>query len=70
MDRRYGARDNLKIWAFGEKIKKEVAWSWGAVENLVWEGHDAYVDLVAGTAKISIIAGKQPFQQRNQYGPG
>ncbi|HON05774.1 MAG TPA: beta-galactosidase trimerization domain-containing protein [bacterium] len=61
MDRRYGARDNLKIWAFGEKIKKEVAWSWGAVENLVWEGHDAYVDLVAGTAKISIIAGKQPF---------
>jgi len=24
LDRLYGARDNLKIWAFGEKLKKEV----------------------------------------------
>ena len=45
-----GARDNLKIWAFGQKIQKEVGWSWGAVENVVWEGHDAYVDLPAGRA--------------------
>ncbi|MGB9643083.1 MAG: hypothetical protein ACPL3Q_07795, partial [Candidatus Ratteibacteria bacterium] len=34
MDKLYGARDNLKIWAFGQKLKKEVAWSWGAVENI------------------------------------
>ncbi len=60
MNRLYGARDNIRIWAFGEKLKKEVAWSWGAVENIVWEGNDAYVNLSAKTAKISIIAGRQP----------
>ncbi|MCX7705189.1 MAG: beta-galactosidase trimerization domain-containing protein [bacterium] len=60
MDRLYGSRDNLRIWAFGEKLKKEVAWSWGAVENIVWEGHDATVRLNSGSAKISLIASKQP----------
>ncbi|HPO51591.1 MAG TPA: beta-galactosidase trimerization domain-containing protein [bacterium] len=60
MDRLYGARDNLKIWAFGEKLKKEVAWSWGAVENIVWEGHDAAVQLQPGLIKISLMAGNQP----------
>ncbi|HMF17175.1 MAG TPA: hypothetical protein VKE98_08210, partial [Gemmataceae bacterium] len=60
LDRLYGARDNVKIWAFREKLKKEVAWSWGAGENIVWEGHDAYVDLQPGKAKLLLIAGKQP----------
>lgn len=60
LDRLYGARDNLRIWAFREKLKKEVAWPWGAVENVVWEGHDAVVDLQAGTAKLTLRAGKQP----------
>ncbi|HPP08903.1 MAG TPA: hypothetical protein PK303_07280, partial [bacterium] len=60
MDKLYGARDNLKIWAFGQKLKKEVAWSWGAVENIVWEGHDAAVQLQPGIIKISLIAGNQP----------
>lgn len=60
LDRLYGARDNLKIWAFREKLKKEVGWGWGAVENVVWEGHDAYAELQPGTAKLSLIAGKQP----------
>lgn len=59
LDRLYGARDNVKIWAFKEKLKKEVAWSWGAVENVVWEGHDAAVQLAAGRAKLSLIAGPQ-----------
>ncbi len=61
MDRLYGSRENLRIWAFGQKLKKEVAWSWGAVENIVWEGHDASVPLKQGTAKISIIATGQPI---------
>lgn len=67
LDRLYGARDNLKIWAFREGLKKEVAWPWGAGENVVWEGHDAYADLQPGTAKITLIAGKQPelAAQRN-----
>src|SRR5262249_26996316 len=56
-DRLYGARDNLKIWAFGQKLKREIAWDWGAVENLVWEGHDAGVNLEAGRAKLSLVAG-------------
>src|SRR4051812_18347263 len=59
LDRLYGARDNVKIWAFKEGLKKEVAWPWGAVENVVWEGHDATVDLAAGKAKLSLVADKQ-----------
>ncbi len=58
-ERRYGARDNVKVWAFGEKLKKELAWSWGAVENVVWEGHDAGVNLAPGRATISLIATRQ-----------
>ncbi|NQU12186.1 beta-galactosidase trimerization domain-containing protein [bacterium] len=60
LDRLYGARKNLKIWAFGNKLKAEVAWPWGAVENVVWEGHDAHVALQPGRAKLSLIAGPQP----------
>ena len=60
LDRLYGSRDNLRIWAFREKLKKEVAWSWGAVENMVWEGHDAEVTLQPGKAKLTLIADKQP----------
>jgi len=60
LDRLYGARDNVKIWAFRQKLKKEVGWSWGAVENIVWEGHDAFVNLKPGLATITLIAGKQP----------
>ena len=52
LNRLYGARKNPKIWAFGNRITPEVAWYWGAVENVVWEGHDAYVDLRPGTATI------------------
>jgi hypothetical protein len=59
LDRLYGARQNLKIWAFGQRLKTEVAWSWGAVENTVWEGHDAYVDLQAGPAQLTLIADRQ-----------
>lgn len=60
LDRLYGARDNVKVWAFSQKLKTEVGWDWGAVENVVWEGHDAFAELQPGTAKISLIAGKQP----------
>lgn len=63
LDRLYGARDNLKIWAFGQKLQKEVGWDWGAVENVVWEGHDAVADLQPGLARISLIAGDQPGPQ-------
>ncbi len=67
LNRLYGARDNLKIWAFRQKLKKEHAWYWGAVENVVWEGHNAYVQLEPGLAKLSLIAGKQkePGAKRN-----
>ncbi|HJN12947.1 MAG TPA: beta-galactosidase trimerization domain-containing protein [Pirellulaceae bacterium] len=60
LDRPYGSRDQLKIWAFSQKLKKEVGWSWGAVENTVWEGHDAFANLKPGRAQIRLIAGKQP----------
>ncbi|MDP7014543.1 MAG: hypothetical protein QGG36_01955, partial [Pirellulaceae bacterium] len=66
-DRLYGARDNIKIWAFSQKLKKEVGWSWGAVENVVWEGHDSFVNLKPGRAVIRLIAGEQsePAAKRN-----
>ena len=57
------ARDNVKIWPFGQRLRKEVAWSWGTVENVVWEGHDAHADLDRGQAKITLIAGRQPAPQ-------
>jgi hypothetical protein len=60
LDRPYGARDNLKVWAFGQKLKKELAWDWGAGENVVWEGHDALVDLAAGEVTLTLTAEKQP----------
>src|SRR5260221_10808764 len=56
LDRLYGARENVKIWAFKEGLKKEAAWSWGPVENVVWEGHDAGVELEAGPARLTLIA--------------
>ena len=64
-DRRYGARDNVKIWAFGQKLQKEVCWSWGADENVVWEGYEGegkntYAVLQPGLATITLIADKQP----------
>lgn len=60
LDRLYGARNNTKIWAFGNKLTKEVAWDWGASENFVWEGHDAFATLKPGKATITLTAGKQP----------
>lgn len=60
LNRLYGARKNLKVWAFGQKLKDEVGWSWGAVENVVWEGHDAFAELQPGLAKITLTAGPQP----------
>ena len=60
LDRLYGARKNLKIWAFSQKLKAEHAWSWGASENIVWEGHNAYANLQPGIATITLTTGKQP----------
>ena len=60
VDRLYGARKNLKIWAFRQKLKAEVGWSWGAVENIVWEGHDVFAELKPGRATIRLLASKQP----------
>jgi hypothetical protein len=60
LNRLYGARKNLKIWAFSQKLKTEVGWSWGAVENIVWEGHDSFASLKPGRATIRLIAAKQP----------
>jgi hypothetical protein len=60
LDRLYGARDNVKIWAFKEGLKKEAVWSWGPVENVVWEGHDAAVELEAGPATLTLVADHQP----------
>ena len=59
-ERRYGGRDQIKIWAFRQRLQTEVAWPWGAVENIVWEGHDAVVRLQPGTATLTLMADQQP----------
>ncbi len=60
LDRVYGARDNTKVWAFRQELQKEVSWEWGASDSIVWEGHDAAVDLDAGVARLTLIADGQP----------
>jgi hypothetical protein len=60
LDRVYGARANPKVWAFREGLKPEVMWPWGAVENVVWEGTDAAVELAAGRARLTLTADNQP----------
>ena len=57
LQRLYGARKNPKVWPFGQRIKDEAG---GAVDNVVWEGHDAAVDLDTGMARITLIADTQP----------
>ncbi len=57
LERLYGARKNPKVWAIGQRITEEGA---RVVDNVVWEGHDAAVDLEAGLAKLTLIAEKQP----------
>lgn len=60
LDRLYGATKNPKIWAFRQKVQPQVAWPWGAVENIVWEGHDTAVPLRAGIATLRLVASRQP----------
>lgn len=57
LQRLYGARKNPKVWPFEQRI---IAEGGRAVENVVWEGHDAVVDLEAGLATITLIADRQP----------
>src|SRR6185503_4836993 len=67
LNRGYGARENVKIWAFGQRLTNEAAWSWGSSENIVWEGHDAFVDLEPGPARLTLMTTDQaePRAQRN-----
>ena len=60
LNRVYGTRNNTKVWAFGQRLTNEVSWRWGATENIVWEGHDAFVELQAGPARLTLITGDQP----------
>jgi hypothetical protein len=58
LNRLYGARKNLKVWPYWDRLKPEALAPWGAVENVVWEGHDAFVELDAGEAQIVLTASK------------
>lgn len=58
--RHYGTRDSPKLWPFGRGLTEEARWPWGAVENIVWEGHNAFADLQAGSAILRLVAGHQP----------
>jgi hypothetical protein len=57
LERLYGARANLKLWGFGQRI---VAEGDRAVDNVVWEGYDTAVTLGAGPARLTLIADRQP----------
>ena len=60
LDRGYGGRAQPKIWAFRKGVVPEVEWSWGAVENVVWEGDDAFAELEVGRARVTLVAESQP----------
>lgn len=60
LDRLYGSRENVKVWPYGARLTREYLAPWGAVENVVWEGHDAFVELDAGEAQIVLTADAQP----------
>ena len=72
-NRRYGMRENLKLWAFaggrmsggaalnipgtcpkGELLAAECSWTYGATENVLWEGVGAQAALSAGPATITL----------------
>lgn len=65
--RSYGRMENPKLWAFKNKVQPQVRWYWGPVENIVWEGTDAKVNLKAGKANLILVADKQaePAARRN-----
>ena len=63
-DTLYGARENPKVWFFytrrQKKLIKEFRFSWGPVENVVWEGTEYKVDPQPGKARITLYKGEQP----------
>ena len=56
----------MRIVARVSEVKTEHAWSWGASENIVWEGHDAYANLKPG---IATILGYDPEDPKNAVMP-
>lgn len=60
LNREYGGRENVKIWPFRQGLQAEPAAESTANENIVWEGHDAWVELQPGRATLRLIAGPQP----------
>src|SRR5262249_9367455 len=67
LDRLYGARDNVKIWAFRQKLKKEVAWDWGAGENIVWERAGASRNFAPAAPKLRLKPWKGPGPRRQTH---
>ena len=56
----YGAMENPKLWAFRQKVKPQVRWGWGPVENIVWEGTEITTTLKKGPAKLILFKDVQP----------
>jgi hypothetical protein len=68
--RSFGRAESKKLWPFGEGMKPEVVWDWGANENIVWEGSDFEVPLKKGEALLVMAAenssgGHRPQANRN-----
>ena len=69
LDRVYGRREGLKIWAFGSQraaggtscgggLQAECLWNYGSTENNVWEGAGvgAEVNLTAGALSLRLLS--------------
>jgi hypothetical protein len=59
-ERKYGAVTNPKLWPFAKGMTPMVQWDWGSGDNVVWEPSPQVVPLVKGTARFTLLAGKQP----------
>ena len=63
----YGDRTKPRVWAFRQGIKPMVRYPWGGGDNIVWEGHDAFVNLNEGRALVRLIADlqREPAAERH-----
>ncbi len=63
----YGRRDQRRIWPFRRGLATDIAWPWGANEQIVWEGHDAIATLAEGDAIFELVAVGEPTPQADRH---
>jgi hypothetical protein len=58
-ERTYGRTSSPKLWPFEQGLKPMAEFSWGSGDNVVWEPAPELVNLRAGPARLTLLAGRQ-----------